>query len=66
MRFNELVQIVKTDRNGQHAPKLEQKLLQELKDHQKRSFRGVEIITLLDTYFLVLRGVMSQQYFKRK
>ena len=32
MRFNELVQIVKTDRNGQHAPKLEQKLLQELKD----------------------------------
>ena len=34
--------------------------------HQKRSFRGVEIITLLDTYFLVLRGVMSQQYFKRK
>ena len=32
MQFNELVQIVKTDHNGQHAPKLEQKLLQELKD----------------------------------
>ena len=42
------------------------KVLHQTCHHQKRLFRGVEIITLLDTYFLVLRGMMSQQYFKRK
>ena len=30
--------------------------------HQKQLFcAGVEIITLFDTYFLILRGMMSQQ-----
>lgn len=32
MRFNELVEIVRTDREGQHAPNVEQKLLQKLRD----------------------------------
>ena len=34
--------------------------------HQKASIRGVEINSFLDTYVLVLRGVMSQQLLKAK
>ena len=32
MWFNELVKLVRTDHEGQHAPNVEQKLLQELRD----------------------------------
>ena len=34
--------------------------------HQKASIRGVEINSFLDTYVLVMRGVMSQQLLKAK
>ena len=34
--------------------------------HQKALIRGVEMNTFLDTYVLVMRGVMSQQLLKAK
>ena len=37
-----------------------------IKVHQKASIRGVEINSFLDTYVLVMRGVMSQQLLKAK
>ena len=38
----------------------------ETEPHQKASIHGVEINSFLDTYVLVMRGVMSQQLLKAK